>query len=244
MSEVTPPSPSEEEARRQRQAALHGLAQSQLVVPPAEAPAASTAGTPTTSPATTGSGVYAWATALPFASPDGYLTWSPDGRYLIDSVSLFVIQHPIGRPNPTASALQTLHMTSSPSAPVHDPALQRAFTSLSVGQGPGALPTDYVAWSPSGHLLAAISVFGPPGSSGGAPTVPTASIYTCATGQLLATMVPKANAQLSLGQLSTNAYLGSTTLLRWSADGSHFLVFSSVLDTITIWGPGQLPRGS
>jgi hypothetical protein len=38
--------------------------------------------------------------------------------------------------------------------------------------------------------------------------------------------------------------LGATTLLRWSPDGSHVLVFSSVLDTISIFGTGRLPGGS
>jgi hypothetical protein len=203
-----------------------------------------TPGPASSSPATGGLGVYIWATELPFASPDGYLSWSPDGRYLIDSVSLLMIQHPAGRPLPTTAALQQLNMARAPSAPVHDPALQQILTTLAVGQSPDLLPTDYVAWSPSGRFLAAISEFTPAGSSGGAPTAPAAAIYNCATGQLLATKAPQANPQLSLAQLTANAYLGSTTLLRWSDDGSHFLVFSSVLDTITVWGPGQLPRGS
>jgi hypothetical protein len=203
-----------------------------------------TAGPQSSSPATGGSGVYVWATDLPFTSRDGYLSWSPDGRYLIDSVSLLVIQHPTGRPNPSSAALQQLNMARAPTAPVHDQALQQVLTTFAVGQSPASQPTDYVAWSPSGRFLAAISEFGLPGSAGGAPTVPSVAIYSCATGHLLTTMAPQVNPKLSLAQLTANAYLGSTTLLRWSDDGSRILVFSSVLDTITIWGTGQLPRSS
>jgi hypothetical protein len=197
-----------------------------------------------TSPVGSTTGVYVWTTELPFASPDGFLTWSPDGRYLIDSVSLFMTQRPVGRQSPTTSILQDMDLTGAPNGPIRDPALQKVFLSLATVQSFGFLPTDYVAWSPNGHLLAAISEFALPGSSGGAPIVPTVRIYNCVTGQLLATEVPQANAQLSLGQLTARVYLGASTFLRWSADGSHVLVFSSALDTITIWGPGQLPRGS
>jgi hypothetical protein len=197
-----------------------------------------------TSPVGSTTGVYAWTTDLPIASSPGFLTWSPDGRYLIDSVSLFMTQRPVGRPNPTTSILQQMSLPGAPNGPIRDRALQRVFLSLATVQSNGFLPTDYVDWSPNGQLLAAVDEFGLPGSSGGAPIVPSVSVYSCATGQLLATLKPEVNARISLQQLTANAYLGSTTLLRWSPDGSHVLVFSSLLDTITIFGAGQLPGGA
>jgi hypothetical protein len=197
-----------------------------------------------TSPVSASAGVYVWANDLPVASSDGFVTWSPDSRYLVDSASLFMVQRPAGRPSPTTALLQEMQLAGAPSGPIRDPGLQQVYLSLATAQSSGFLPTDYVAWSPSGHYLAAISDFGQPSSSGGSLVVPSVSVYNCATGQLVATLKPEANPQISLSQLTANAYLGATTLLRWSPSGSHVLVFSSVLDTLSIFSMDQLAGGS
>jgi hypothetical protein len=49
------------------------------------------------SPVKVAPGVYLWATGVP--------VWSPGGHYLIDSLSLQGILHPVGEPGPTAAGL-------------------------------------------------------------------------------------------------------------------------------------------
>lgn len=169
-----------------------------------------------------------------YTSFTAFAVWSPDGRYVIASVSQFGIVHPVGERNPTAAGLQTLGDDTAPNLPIRDRALQHLLVSLTPSGNSEAqvTNTDDIAWSPSGHILAAIpdnpSSSGPSSSPSSAPV----TLYDSATGTTMETLHPYA----SNNQGSQNS-VGFMSLLYWSADGSHILAYSDQLDTITIWGP-------
>ena len=198
-------------------------------------------GSTNNSPVTINPGVYMWDTAFAVQSPDGFLAWSPDGHYLIDSVALLGIVHPAGELRPTPAGLQALGLTNAPDMPIRDRGLQQLLTSLPASTTAADQPIDYVAWSPNGHVLAAIPEINPSSFSGGIANTPAVTTYDCATGRIVGTLRPQGDSQIAVNQIPTSFYLGSSSLLRWSADSSHLLVYSATLDTITIWGPGQLP---
>lgn len=175
--------------------------------------------------------IYTWDTS--------FLAWSPDGHYLIDSLRLEGIVHPVGEPNLTAAGLQAEGDEGAPNVGIRDPALQRLLTSLHASADPED-PSSFinVAWSPNGHVLAAIP--NEQSSNGSAFSVPV-TLYDCATGKTMGTLQPQSSSR-SGGFANPN--VGVAAWLRWSADGSQLLVYSEQLDTITVWGPGLLPKSA
>jgi hypothetical protein len=186
------------------------------------------------SPVSVNPGVYVWSST--------FAVWSPDGRYLIDSVVLLGTVHPAGLPVPTAAGLKAFGWERLANIGIRDPAMQRLLASLQ-SSGGNFQPLDYVAWSPNGRVLAALpeQPAGNPASLGnGAPG--TVTMYDSATGRTLRTLSTGLNARVTSNDLSNGRYLGSTSFLLWSADGSHLLDYFDLSDTITIWGPGALPK--
>lgn len=148
-----------------------------------------------------------------------FAAWSPDGRYLLDSVSEIERLPLGGEPAPSVAALANIGAAAMPLAPVRDAALRNVLLSL-MHDTPG--PGPQVAWRPDGRVLAVYGIG------------PNLSLYDCATGALLASLPPGATPR---GTPAT----GAVDLLRWSPDGSRLLLVGPSLNTISIWGPGQLP---
>jgi hypothetical protein len=181
-----------------------------------------------------------------YSSYTAFLAWSPDGRYLIDSFSLHAIVHPAGEPVPTAAELnQLLGQQSAPTMPIHDPAQQRLYAALtSISNSGNAVFNDNIAWSPSGHILAAIPYEISTNPTSGSPYSAPVTFYDSATGKTVGTLQPASKSHISVTGGAASPYLNSDSLLRWSASGAHLLAYSAQLNTISIWGPSRLPRSA
>ena len=70
------------------------------------------------------------------------------------------------------------------------------------------------------------------GTDGGPAPV---TFYACASGTVLGSLNPKANPAVPENSQVTDSFL------TWSSDGSHLLVYSGLLATITIWNRDALP---
>ncbi len=80
--------------------------------------------------------IYTWST--------DFAAWSPDGRYLIDGISLSGLLKPPGQLFPSHKALVASSMERAPLLPIHDGALLTAVDSATA-----------IAWSPDGRELTA-----------------------------------------------------------------------------------------
>lgn len=178
--------------------------------------------------------VYTWYSS--------FLAWSPDGRYLIDSVTLRGLVHPVGEPIPTADELtEVLGRQTVPAMPIRDTAQKQLFVLLTKIAAGGDKQFGDIAWNPTGRILAAIPDDGTSDTTSGSATSPPATLYDSATGKSLATLQPPANTHASANGSSASSDINVFSLLRWSADGSHLLVYSDQPGIITIWGPSMLP---
>jgi len=101
--------------------------------------------------------LYSWSTAL--------VVWSPDGRYLVDGITLFGLLKPPGQRFPSAYTLILTRMNQVPLLPLRDKALLKVVDTATA-----------LAWSPYGHVLAAYHA----GKSVG--------LYDCRTGDRLAAL--------------------------------------------------------
>ena len=99
-----------------------------------------------------------WSTVL--------AAWSPNGRYLVDGITLFGLLKPPGQHFPSAATLILTRMNQVPLLPLRDRALLKAVDTATV-----------VAWSPKGRVLAAYH----PGTR--------VHLYDCRTGDELASLV-------------------------------------------------------
>jgi WD40 repeat protein len=167
---------------------------------------------------------YTWLTSA--------LAWSPDGRYLIESFHLYGLLHPTGEPSPSLRELKAMNLESAPIVGIRDPALQHLLTSLDTADW-----FDDIAWSPNGRVLAA-SPYGLSATTSKGSSVEPVTFYDCATGRTLQMLRPPPDSKVP----ALVGGLGSQLL--WSSDGSHFVLYSVVLGTITIWGPHLLPKSA
>jgi hypothetical protein len=154
-----------------------------------------------------------------------FVVWSPDGRYLLDSVIPQALLELPGTPLPTPDQLSASGMDGVPLLPVRDTGLAQALRA----QNPINLIGMYVAWRPDGRVLASY-----------APqtllAVPPVSLFDCATGRRLNVALPP-----TLGEPSIAPPLpGQSTLLRWSPDGKHLLLYALPLGQVVLFGPQQL----
>jgi hypothetical protein len=153
-------------------------------------------------------------------------TWSPDGRYLLDAVVPDGLLELPGTPPPTADALNAYGVAGIPLLPLRDAGLARALRAVNPLNPVGT----FTAWRSDGRVLAAYApehMF----------AVPPMTIYDCATGRQLTTLLPPAAGDASV----TTPLLGQSTLLRWSPDGAHLLLYALALGQVVVWGPQQLP---
>ncbi len=96
-----------------------------------------------------------------------FAAWSPDGRYLVDGMTLFGLLKPAGQRFPSSSTLVRTRMNQVPLLPLHDRALLMVVDTATA-----------VAWSPDGRVLAAYHA----GKS--------VDLYECHTGRRLASLIP------------------------------------------------------
>jgi len=101
--------------------------------------------------------MYTWST--------DFVAWSPDGRYLVESIGVSGLLQPPGQPFPSRKALVASGLEQAPLLPIHDAVLLSVITSATS-----------LAWSPNGRVLAAYS------------TGNIVTLYDCANGHKLATL--------------------------------------------------------
>lgn len=155
-----------------------------------------------------------------------FAAWSPDGRYLIDAVGLAARLGGGALSPADQQTLATQQLDGIPLLGMRDPALQQVTRTIPHDSTDPNARQVAVAWRPDGHVLAAYSV------APGGPTGIAVALYDTTTGNKLASLVPLANSGTSLS---------TTTILRWSPDGSQLLLVSAPLGTVTLWGPDDLP---
>ena len=143
----------------------------------------------------------------------------------------------MGEPVPAPGELNLLlGQQSAPTMLIRDPAQQDLYVALTTSSNStNGASVDDIAWSPNGRIVAGIpDMVSSSDTSGSSASAPVA-LYNSSTGKVVRTLQPP-----STSRISANSNAGANSLLRWSADGSHLLVYSDQLDTITIWGPSSL----
>jgi WD40 repeat protein len=155
-----------------------------------------------------------------------FTAWSPDGHYLIDALGLAARLGADPLSPAEQRGLAALQLDAIPLLGMRDPALQQLTRAIPRDSSDPNARQVAVAWRPDGRMLAAYSL---------APTGPmgiSVALYDTASGQKIASLLPLANIGNSLS---------TTTILRWSPNGSHLLLVSAPLGTISLWGPDDLP---
>lgn len=179
-------------------------------------------------------GVFLWERGYPDRA-----AWSPDGRYIVDPVADFEARlQPDGVPAPDQAALSALGAAQLPVLPVRDAALQRLLAAMPAAANP-APPLQAVtlmplglAWRPDGRMLAAQPSTQYDGDSSVEQQV---TLYDCVTGRELTTLAPSAPPE---GVPPEKGF----SLLRWSRDGTRLFDYDGVVQSGTIWEPGDVSR--
>ena len=103
------------------------------------------------------SGLSVWST--------NFEAWSPDGRYIIDSISQVGLIKPVNRLVLDAKALEQMRISNTPLLPAHDLALLQV-----------AITSSVIAWRPDGRTMASFNYYG------------TVNLYDCVTGNKIASL--------------------------------------------------------
>jgi hypothetical protein len=103
------------------------------------------------------SGLSVWST--------NFEAWSPDGRYIIDSISEAGLMKPRNRLVLDAQALEQMRISNMPLLPAHDVALLQV-----------AITSSVIAWRPDGRIMAAFNYYD------------TVNLYDCVTGRKIASL--------------------------------------------------------
>ncbi|HEY7779283.1 MAG TPA: hypothetical protein VIC85_03640 [Ktedonobacterales bacterium] len=198
---------------------------------------------------------------IPAADPgqgplDGVLTWStdisalsPDGRYVVEHLDLAGLVAAPSSSIPSNGALVSHGWGGAPVLPLRD---------AGFGQAAGLLAQDAIT-SP---FLYAVAPIGPRGALSDGVPIPlrgvlvawrpdgrvvavdaatpdhAVKLYDCASGRLLATLVPLTQSLDHTGARED----GEANVLRWSPDGSRLALFDTTLQSVTVWTTSQLPR--
>ena len=156
-----------------------------------------------------------------------FVAWSPDGRYLLDVIIPEGLLELPTTPPPTQDQLNAYGVAGVLFLPLRDAGLAQALRTVV----PKNLASTALAWRPDGRALA---VYAPENLFAPHPLI----IYDCATGRQLTSLLPPAVSETS----RATSLIGQSILLRWSPDGSHFLLFALALGQVVVWGPDKLPR--
>ena len=168
-------------------------------------------------------GAYVWSST--------FAAWSPDGRYLVDTISMTGRMQPAGHAAPSQQALRDFELDGAPLLPVRDAGL---LTILNAMPTRDLNDADVVslAWRPDGrYVVERIYYFF---TSDGLDH--SIGLYDGSTGQRVAVLAPF---------LSADAADGPGFIARWSPEGTRLLLVNydpaQNQVFVTIWGPGALP---
>ena len=159
-------------------------------------------------------GVYVWQSFFP--------VWSPDGSSLADGLVAGVLLEVPGQKAISLQESKDLGVDKLPVLQVRDKALVQVLHTLPFQPDTNGDLNINVSWRPDGRVLATYNAG-------------KVTIYDCATGQKLASLVP------TMPPASLNGAGDSGAVLRWSPDGTHLLLSSTSWGPIQLWGPDQLP---
>lgn len=197
-----------------------------MIWQPARIGALSASSAPGETP-TTVSGVYVFVSV--------FAAWSPDGNFLITYDNTSGLMGDVGKV--TSAMRQQIEPPPLPKIPVRDEGLAQVLSQIESDK----TSEFYVAWSHSGRLL--VSETSRVGGNGVLnPRSVTLSVYDCASGKKLAEVHP---AEMHLNSTPTDApNLPSSgvdaSLLRWSPDDTHLLIYDEALGKLMIFNVDHL----
>jgi hypothetical protein len=139
--------------------------------------------------------IYTWSSM--------FSAWSPDGRYLVDTVAFAARLQPSELPVPSRQILMLQQEEALPLAPIHDSALRQVLMEM-FQTHLGASSSASLAWRDDGRILA---VFGADGIN--------IDFFDTATGHLLASL-----------KNPGSTYAVDNGILGWSPDGNWLLLSS------------------
>jgi WD40 repeat protein len=163
-------------------------------------------------------GAYTWNVA--------FATWSPDGRYIVDPVSLTARIQLSGAKQPSHSSLQQMGLDAAPLVPLRDAGLDTVLQTMPKDTYDPSTQRVLLAWTSDARVLAAYpSSYLVPVSQGGRAA--TVTIYDTATGSVVRTLTPP--------QQGIPSFLRVDGALRWSPDGRHLTLYDPGLARLLIW---------
>ena len=163
-------------------------------------------------------GAYTWNVA--------FATSSPDGRYIVDPVSLTARIQPSGAKQPSQSSLQQTGLDAAPLAPLRDAGLGVVLSNMPKDTYDPASQRVLLAWSSDARVLAAYpSSYLVPVSADG--HVPPVTIYDTASGSVVRTLTPP--------QQGSRSFLRVDGALRWSPDSRHLVLYDPGLARLILW---------
>lgn len=156
-----------------------------------------------------------------------FLTWSPDGRYLINGAFLAARLEPPGHPRPDQKTLVAFHMENLPVLPVRDAALLSALQLLSSAQTIGTLYHMIVSWSPNGQLMGMTTY-----------EFSKKNLYSTKRGYPVATLQAPQTTMFSAQSSHEGYYAFSSP--SWSPDSTHVLAQDPNTNAVVVW---SIPNG-
>jgi hypothetical protein len=145
--------------------------------------------------------IYTWSST--------FSAWSPDGRYLIDTVAFAARLQPPDLPVPSRQILMLQQEEALPLAPIRDRALQQVLVEM-FQTHPGTSSSASLAWRDDGRILA---IFGIDGID--------IDFFDSATGHLLDRL-----------QNPGSTYAIDNGILGWSPDGNWLLLSSGEIMSV------------
>jgi hypothetical protein len=145
--------------------------------------------------------IYTWSST--------FSAWSPDGRYLIDTVAFAARLQPPELPVPSRQILMLQQEEALPLVPIRDRALRQVLVEM-FQTHPGASSSASLAWRDDGRVLA---VFGIDGIN--------IDFFDSATGRLLTRL-----------QNPGSTYAIDNGILSWSPDGNWLLLSSGEIMSV------------
>ncbi len=157
-----------------------------------------------------------------------FITWSPDGRYLINGAYLAARLEPPGYPQPNQKTLVAFHMENLPILPIRDAALLSALKQLSSAQTIGTLLHMVISWSPNGQLTSMTTY-----------EFLRKNLYSTKSGFPVATLqAPKTD---GLNGLSSHNGYYAFSFPNWSPDSTRILAQDPATNAEVVWNiPGGL----
>ncbi len=155
-----------------------------------------------------------------------FITWSPDGRYLINGAFLAARLNPPGHPQPDWKTLVAFHMENLPVLPVRDAAFLSALHLLSA-QTVGSPDSMIVSWSPNGQFMDMTTY-----------EFSKKNLYSTKRGYPIAILQPP-DTNVPNVQSSHEGYYAFNSP-NWSPDSTHVLAQDSNTNAVVVW---SIPSG-